>query len=86
MIVAECSLPDPPELDTHLSPRSVAELAGAADPDLLVISHVYPPLTPADAVVQVRASHGGRVVAARDGLRIGVSREEVTVDPSPEVP
>lgn len=86
VIVAECSLPDPPELDTHLSPRSVAELAGAAGPDLLVISHVYPPLTPAEAVVQVRASYAGRVVAARDGLRIGISREKVTVDPSPEVP
>lgn len=86
VLVAECSLPDPPELDTHLSPRSVAELAGAADPDLLVISHVYPPLTPAEAVAQVRASYAGRVVAARDGLRIGISREKVTVDPSPRLP
>lgn len=86
LIVAECALADPPELDTHLSPRSVADLAGAADPDLLVISHVYPPLRPAEAVARVRASYAGRVVAARDGLRIGVSRREVTVDPSPEVP
>lgn len=86
VVVAECSLTDPPELETHLSPRSVADLAAATDPDVLVVSHVYPPLTPAEAVAQVRASHAGRVEAARDGLGIRISPEGVTVDPSPEVP
>ena len=74
VLVAECALDDPPEIDTHLSPRSVAELAREAAPGLLLVSHVYPPLTPAGAVRAVEARYGGRVTAARDGMRVPVDR------------
>lgn len=42
LLVAECSLPDSHAIDTHLSPRSVAALAGAAAPGCLLLTHVYP--------------------------------------------
>lgn len=42
LLVAECSLPDSHAIDTHLSPRSVAALAEAADPGCLLLTHVYP--------------------------------------------
>lgn len=81
VLLAECALTDPPEIDTHLSPRSVAELAEAVDPELLLISHVYPPQTPEEAVDAVRRRYPGRVRSALDGLRVRLSGAGATVDP-----
>jgi ribonuclease BN (tRNA processing enzyme) len=68
LLVAECAQPDPPALDIHLSPRGVADLASVATPGLLVLTHVYPPLTPAQAERLVRAAgYEGRLVAPEDG-------------------
>jgi ribonuclease BN (tRNA processing enzyme) len=83
VLVAECALSDPPELDTHLAPSDVARLAEAAHPDLLVLTHVYPPRTPDEAASAVRALYGGRVVAGYDGLRIGIDPSGVA--PAPDV-
>ena len=71
VLVSECSLTDPPEMDFHLSPAGVADLARVADPGTLVLTHVYAPLTPDEAVRQVvAAGYTGRVVSGYDGLRI----------------
>lgn len=80
VLVAECALDDPPAIDTHLSPGSVADLAAAAEPTLLVVSHVYPPRRPEEAVRAIRTRYDGRVVAAADGLRASIAGERVTVD------
>lgn len=72
VLVAECALSDPPEIDTHLSPRSVVELALATRPELLLVSHVYPPQTPGEAVEEVVRRYRGRVEPARDGLRVRI--------------
>ncbi|MDX1492800.1 MAG: ribonuclease Z, partial [Longimicrobiales bacterium] len=69
VMIAECALTDPPEMDTHLSPASLARLATEAAPDLLLVSHVYPPQTPREAVDAVRSVYPGAVAAAEDGLR-----------------
>ncbi|MBT8489210.1 MAG: ribonuclease Z, partial [Gemmatimonadetes bacterium] len=61
VLIAECALVDPPELDTHLSPSGVARLAREANPDLLLLSHVYPPQLPHEAVEAVRRFYPGRV-------------------------
>jgi len=42
VLVAECSLPDDEVTDNHLSPSRVAEIAAAARPGMLVLTHVYP--------------------------------------------
>lgn len=86
VLVAECALEDPPEMDTHLSPGTVAQMATEAAPDLLVLSHVYPPQTPEDAVKAVRRIYRGAVVAAGDGLRVRVDARGATVDPSDAAP
>lgn len=71
VLVSECALTDPPEMDLHLSPMGVAELAHIAEPGTLVLTHVFPPLTPAAAVQQVNAAgYRGEVVAGHDGLRL----------------
>lgn len=83
VLVAECALSDPPELDTHLAPSDVARLAGSARPDLLVLTHVYPPRTPEEAAASVRTLYPGRVVPGYDGLRVRVG--PMGVAPAPDV-
>lgn len=80
VLVAECALSDPPEVDTHLSPDSLAALAMRARPELLVVTHVYPPQRPAEAVEAIERGFDGRVLAATDGLRIEVGPDGVAVD------
>ncbi len=83
VLVAECAIPDPPGRDDHLSPSGLADLARTALPDLLAVSHVYPPLTPERAAAEVRRLWAGDVVAARDGLRIVLDSDVRIVDPEP---
>ncbi len=80
VLIAECALTDPPEMELHLSPRGLAEMAGVVGPDLLVVTHVYAPQTPSGAVDHVRERYAGRTVAAVDGLRVRISGADVTVD------
>ncbi len=66
VLVAECALPDPPPVDLHLSPASVAEMATLAEPELLLLTHVFPPVAP-DEMAWAVAQRGyrGRCLAAR---------------------
>jgi ribonuclease BN (tRNA processing enzyme) len=85
VLVAECALADPPAVAGHLSPALLAELASAARPDLLLVTHVYPPRSPEEAVSDVRAQYEGRVEASRDGLRVDLAPsgpDGPAVDPS----
>lgn len=71
VLVSECSVPDDAEMETHLTPSGVAELARAAQPGLLLLTHVYPPLEPDRVPEQVRgAGFTGAVRLARDGLSV----------------
>lgn len=81
VLVSECSLPDPPEMDTHLSPRTVAELARIATPRLLLVTHVYPFLEPEEVPDLIRtAGWKGRVEMAWDGTRVDLPADG---DPEP---
>ena len=69
----ECGQDDPPDREGHLGPSAAAAMAGIARPGVLVLTHVYPPLTPDAAVAKVMdAGYDGRVVAGTDGLRLGL--------------
>lgn len=72
VLVTECSLPDGQVSDNHLSPGRVAALAAGADPETLVLSHMYPYLREMDDVAgAVRTGgYGGRIEIAWEGLRI----------------
>jgi ribonuclease BN (tRNA processing enzyme) len=69
LLVCECSLPDSHAIDTHLSPTSVARLAATADPDLLLLTHVYPQFRQAVDVPRLvgEAGWAGKVELAREG-------------------
>jgi len=69
LLVCECSVPDDRAMETHLSPSQVAELARAAQPRLLLLTHIYPPLVPEEVPGLVAgAGFTGRVELGRDGL------------------
>jgi len=67
--VCECSLPDSHAIDTHLSPTSVARLAATADPECLLLTHVYPQFRQAADVPRLVSEAGwaGKVELAREG-------------------
>ncbi len=81
ILIAECSHPDSAPMELHLTPRTLAQLAAAVDPELLVVTHVYPAHSPEEAVSGVRDRFAGRVVAGEDGLRVRVSPGSLAVDP-----
>lgn len=78
VLVSECSFPEPAPVDTHLTPRGVAEMAREAGPGLLLLTHLYPFLDPEEAAASVTAAgFTGRVRTAWDGTRAEVLDGEV---------
>ncbi len=75
VLVAECTLPDPPTVDTHLSPAGLAALARATRPGTLIVTHVMPPTTHEEAAERVAAGYDGKVIAGRDGLVVRLAAD-----------
>jgi ribonuclease BN (tRNA processing enzyme) len=70
-LLIECSLPDDEPMETHLTPRQVAEMARVALPKRLIVTHIYPQLDRAAVPDLVRqAGWPARVEIARDGQRM----------------
>lgn len=67
LLLAECSLPAAMAVPTHLTPESVAELAAAARPGVLALTHFYPPVERVDVRAIVAERFAGTVILARDG-------------------
>lgn len=69
LLLAECSLDEDEVGDNHLSPSRVAEIAAAAGPGLLLLTHVYPHFRSARDVPSLvkAAGFAGPVELARDG-------------------
>lgn len=82
LVVSECTDAEPREGSLHQTPASVATAAIDIGPDLLVITHVYPPLSPEGAARQVGELWPGRVIAAHDGLRVVIDDGRCAVDRS----
>jgi ribonuclease BN (tRNA processing enzyme) len=83
LLVCECAVPDGSEVPIHLTPSQVAEVAGAARPGLLVLTHCYPPLDPDRTPHLVRAAgYEGAVTAARDGATYLVRAGRVEPPPT----
>jgi ribonuclease BN (tRNA processing enzyme) len=67
VLLAECSLPDPLAIPTHLSPERCAALAAAALPGCLALTHFYPLVEQVDVRAIVASRFGGTVVLTTDG-------------------
>lgn len=73
VLLSECALADPPEIETHLSPAGVARMATVARPGLVVLTHVYPPVEPDEVADLVRdAGWDGPARMAEDGATVVV--------------
>ncbi len=66
VLIAECSVPDEMEVDGHMSPRWVGQLGEVAEPERLVLTHLYPPMLERDPVEEVREHYEGSVEVAED--------------------
>lgn len=72
LLLAECSLPAAMAVASHLTPEQVGELAAAARPGLLVLTHFYPPVEQVDVAAIVAARWTGPTVLAHDGWSVDV--------------
>ncbi|TVR64442.1 MAG: ribonuclease Z [Gemmatimonadales bacterium] len=71
LLVAECAFPSQDFPGMHLDPSAVSEIACAADPAVLVLTHLYPQVDRAGLPELVRSlGFPGKTLVARDGLRL----------------
>ncbi|QDU84956.1 ribonuclease Z [Planctomycetes bacterium Pla163] len=95
LLLVECSAPDTAPLPGHLTPSSVAAIAGEARPRHVLLTHFYPDLEPDDAVAAVERHLEERagsepdrgrteiaVAAARDGLGLRLAPGRIDGWPS----
>ena len=68
LLLAECSLPDSMPVSIHLTPSETGALAAAANPGMLVVTHMYPPLEGINLRAELGARWAGPTVIATDGL------------------
>ena len=73
VLLTECSLPASMAVPSHLTPESVGELAAAADPGVLVLAHLYPPVEALDLPALVGERWPGPVVVAHDGWSVALA-------------
>ena len=67
LLVCECSLPSTMQIPEHLTPEQCAELAAAAAPRHLALTHFYPPVEDVDIRGVIRGRYLGPVTLAHDG-------------------
>ena len=78
ILITECSHEDFPTAETHMTPSKIALLAGGISPELVVTTHVYPPLSPEDVPWLVRkAGYQGCVIAGKDGMRFSLEDGQI---------
>jgi ribonuclease BN (tRNA processing enzyme) len=70
VFLCECSLPGAMAVPIHLTPEQCGELARAADPGLLALTHLYPPVEELDLPAVVGERFAGPVRVASDGWSI----------------
>jgi ribonuclease BN (tRNA processing enzyme) len=76
VLIADCSSPDGQQIEGHLTPGLVGELAAAGRARMVVLSHLYPVCDGVDVAAQCRRRYGGRVVVAHDLMRLEVRAGE----------
>lgn len=74
LLLLECSFPDEEPREGHLTPSRCARIAAAAEPEHLVLVHMYPPCEAHDLAAEVGRGWGGRVTVAEDLMRFSVGR------------
>jgi ribonuclease BN (tRNA processing enzyme) len=72
LLVCECSLPAGMSIPQHLTPEQCGELAAAAAPGHLALTHFYPPVEHVDIRGIIGAKYAGPVTLASDGWHFDI--------------
>jgi ribonuclease BN (tRNA processing enzyme) len=72
LLVCECSLPREMGIKEHLTPEQCGDLAAAALPKHLALTHFYPPVERVDIMAIVRQRFRGPVTLATDGWHFDI--------------
>ncbi len=73
LLIAECALADDSGAEAHLTPTGVASLLRDADPQLTVLTHLYPEVERAALPDLIRGlGYTGDVLVGHDGLSIRI--------------
>ena len=75
LLVCECSLPSAMQIPEHLTPEQCGELAAAAAPKHLALTHFYPPVEDVDIRGVVHGQYAGPVTLAHDGWYFEIEDE-----------
>jgi ribonuclease BN (tRNA processing enzyme) len=75
LLVCECSLPTGMDVPQHLTPEQCGDLAAAAAPKHLALTHFYPPVERVDITAIVGSRYGGPLTLAFDGWSIDIEDE-----------
>ncbi len=75
LLICECSLPAQMQIPVHLTPEQCGELAAAAAPKHLALTHFYPPVEKIDIRALVSARYAGPVTLAHDGWHFEIEDE-----------
>jgi ribonuclease BN (tRNA processing enzyme) len=75
LLLCECSLPSEMAIPEHLTPEQCGELAAAAAPKHLALTHFYPPVEWVDIRERIEARYTGRVTLASDGWVLEIEDE-----------
>lgn len=70
LLVLECSFPDRLKITTHLTPKLCGQIARAANPKRLLLTHFYPQVEREPIVEIVRRAYDGEIMLAEDLMRI----------------
>ena len=67
LLLCECSLPADMAIREHLTPEQCAAIGNRARPELLALTHLYPPLDRVDVREIIAATYDGNVAITSDG-------------------
>lgn len=71
VLVVECSFPDGHKVKGHLIPREIGVIATQAKVKKVILTHLYPLCDQFDVVAQVKEKFSGKIILAKDLMRIG---------------
>jgi ribonuclease BN (tRNA processing enzyme) len=69
LLLCECSLPSAMAIPEHLTPEQCADVANRAQPELLALTHLYPPVERLNVLELIATTYDGPTVIATDGWK-----------------
>lgn len=70
LLIIECAFPEGQKREGHLIPSEVGRIAAAANPQRIVLTHLYPECRGEDLIGPCREHYRGDILIAKDGLTL----------------